>query len=192
MFDVPMTERARRMTAVLETLRGAFTGEPFTHHGRLVHITRIVLGGSSPGAARRAARLADGFLPTDPQVWEVYRTELGLLGRPDPGPSPIDSPSMVVPSADPERTWREIGPYLLHHVNSYGRWQAGTDTSSPYREVADVDALRATGMFRVLTPDELRGAGDGVLSLHPLCGGIPPDLAWESLQVLEDVARVTV
>nr|MDT0667891.1 LLM class flavin-dependent oxidoreductase [Micromonospora sp. DSM 115978] len=65
MFDVPMKERPRRVTETVATLKAAFNGEPFEYRGRTVHVTpapfrpggpRILLGGSSEPAARRAAR----------------------------------------------------------------------------------------------------------------------------------------
>ena len=98
MFDVPMRERATRVTEAVATLKQAFRGEPFEYRGRIVQITpapfraggpAILLGGSSEPAARRAARVADGFIPSVPEVWEFYRDEVQKLGRPDPGPSPI-------------------------------------------------------------------------------------------------------
>ena len=75
MFGVPMDERPRRMTETVRTLKAAFTGEPFEYRGRTVQVTpapyrdrgpAILLGGSSEPAARRAARIADGFLPSVP------------------------------------------------------------------------------------------------------------------------------
>jgi hypothetical protein len=48
--------------------------------------------------------------------------------------------------------------------------------------------LRAEGgAYRVLTPDQAvdHVRTHGVLALHPLCGGCPPDLAWESLDLIE-------
>jgi hypothetical protein len=42
----------------------------------------------------------------------------------------------------------------------------------------------------VLTPDELvaelRAAPFPFAFFHPLCGGIPPDLAWSSLRLFEN------
>ena len=50
--------------------------------------------------------------------------------------------------------------------------------------------MRASGVYQVLTPDEcvamVQQQGDlGSLMLHPLMGGIPPDVAWESLELVE-------
>ncbi len=98
LYGVPMNERAQRVTETVATLRAAFAGEPFEFRGRTVHITPppfkeggpgIILGGSSEPAARRAARIADGFIPSVPEVWDFYRDEVQKLGRPDPGPSPV-------------------------------------------------------------------------------------------------------
>ena len=50
-----------------------------------------------------------------------------------------------------------------------------------------VDALRTeSGPYRILTPDEAVGyiRAHGVLALHPLCGGCPPELAWETLHLV--------
>jgi alkanesulfonate monooxygenase SsuD/methylene tetrahydromethanopterin reductase-like flavin-dependent oxidoreductase (luciferase family) len=200
MYGVPMTQRPARVTEVMQTLKGAFSGKPFEYRGRTVQVTpgpyqpggpRISLGGSSRGAARRAARIADGFFPTDTNTWEFYRDELAALGRPDPGPCPLPaSGSLLVALAqDAERGWREMAPAFLHQANAYGAWRDSSDVVSPYRTVADADALRATGQFRVLTPDqliaELKAAPAPFANLHPLVGGMPVDLAWSSLRLLE-------
>jgi alkanesulfonate monooxygenase SsuD/methylene tetrahydromethanopterin reductase-like flavin-dependent oxidoreductase (luciferase family) len=198
MFDVAMSERAKRVNELVTTLRAAFTGEPFTYRGRTVHLTpppfrpggpSISLGGSSEPAARRAARIADGFIPSVPEVWEFYRDEVQVLGRPDPGPSPIGENRVVALAEDPETGWKEMAPFFLHETNAYGAWQAQDDVASPYRTVADPDALRATGQYRVLTPaefvDEQKAAPFPFAMFHPLCGGMPIEVAWSSLRLFE-------
>ena len=50
-----------------------------------------------------------------------------------------------------------------------------------------VDALRAErGPYRIFTPEEAVGhvRKHGVLLLQPLCGGIPPAVAWEHLELV--------
>jgi alkanesulfonate monooxygenase SsuD/methylene tetrahydromethanopterin reductase-like flavin-dependent oxidoreductase (luciferase family) len=202
MFDVPMSERSARVTEVVRTLKAAFTGEPFQYRGRTVQVTpapyrdggpALMLGGSSEGAARRAARIADGFLPSVPEVWEFYRDEVQHLGRPDPGPSPIGQNRTVALAEDVETGWEQMGPYFLHEANAYGTWQAQEGVASPYRAASDIEALRATGQYAVMTPaqyiDELRAAGFPFAFFHPLCGGMPFDLAWSSLRLFERVVR---
>jgi alkanesulfonate monooxygenase SsuD/methylene tetrahydromethanopterin reductase-like flavin-dependent oxidoreductase (luciferase family) len=198
MFGVPMGERGKRVTETVATLKAAFTGEPFEFRGRTVQITpapyrpggpSITLGGSSERAARRAARIADGFMPSVPEVWEFYRDEVVKLGRPDPGPSPIGANRTVALAEDVERGWEQMAPHFLHETNAYGAWQAQDDVASPYRSVDDIDELRAGGGYAVLTPDELvdelRAAPFPFAFFHPLCGGMPLELAWSSLRLFE-------
>ena len=198
LYGVPMRERPARVTEAVTTLKAAFTGEPFEFRGRTVQVTprpfrptgpAIILGGSSAPAARRAARIADGFIPSVPEVWDAYRDEVQRLGRPDPGPSPVGDNRTVALAEDADAGWHALAPYFLHETNAYGVWQAQDDIASPYRVVADADALRASGRYAVLTPDELiaelRAAPFPFTMFHPLCGGIPPALAWPSLHLLE-------
>jgi alkanesulfonate monooxygenase SsuD/methylene tetrahydromethanopterin reductase-like flavin-dependent oxidoreductase (luciferase family) len=198
MFDVPMDDRPRRITETVQTLRSAFSGEPFVFRGRTVHITpapfraggpSISLGGSSEAAARRAARIADGFIPSIPEVWEPYRDEVQKLGRPDPGPCPTGSTTVVAFAEDADEGWHRMSPYFLHEMNAYGRWQAQDNVASPYRTVADPDELRETGRYQVVTPAQFladqQQAPTAFLMLHPLCGGMPIDLAWSSLILFE-------
>lgn len=198
LFDVPMRERAGRVTEAVHTLKAAFTGEPFAYRGRIVHLTpapfrpggpSVLLGGSSEPAARRAARIADGFVPSVPEVWEFYRDEVQRLGRPDPGPGPVGGNRVVALAEDPEKGWEQMAPYFLHETNAYGAWQARADVAAPYRTVADSAALRATGQYRVLTPDqfvaEQQASTSPFVQFHPLCGGMPMELAWSSLRLFE-------
>lgn len=198
MFDVPMNERATRVTETVATLKAAFAGEPFSHRGRTVQVTprpyraggpAILLGGSSEPAARRAARIADGFIPSVPAVWEFYRDEVQKQGRPDPGPGFTRENEVVALAEDADDGWEQMAPFFLHETNAYGTWQAQDGIASPYRTVRDIDQLRATGQYRVLTPgqfvEEQRKAADSFTVLHPLCGGMPIELAWSSLRLFE-------
>ena len=53
------------------------------------------------------------------------------------------------------------------------------------RETAD--ELRRSGVYRVVTPDECVALAQeiGRVILHPLMGGLPPALGWESLELFE-------
>jgi alkanesulfonate monooxygenase SsuD/methylene tetrahydromethanopterin reductase-like flavin-dependent oxidoreductase (luciferase family) len=199
MFDVPMSQRPARVREALSTLKAAWSGAPFEYRGRTVRITptpaqpggpKLVLGGSSEAAARRAARIADGFMPSDPRFWTFYQDECAKLGKPDPGPYLGGGTSVVALAEDPDAGWEALSPYFLHEMNAYGTWQAEDGVQTTYWNVESADELRATGQYRVLTPDayaaELRDAGPFAFAmLHPMVGGIPPDLAWESLRLFE-------
>ena len=153
MFDIPMNERGKRVTEAVVTLKAAFSGEPFEFRGRTVQVTpapfrpggpAVMLGGSSKPAAERAARIADGFIPTDPEVWQSTSTRWSA-GPPRPGPLPRRLDGDVALAEDPEAGWEQMAPYFLHEMNAYGAWQAQDDLANPYRTVADLDELRASG-----------------------------------------------
>ena len=199
MYGVPMSERGARVTEVVATLKAAFAGEPFEYRGRTVRVTpapfrpggpALILGGSSRPAAARAAQIADGFLPSDASVWPHYVNELLRLGKPDPGPCPVGDTVTVALAEDAEKGWEQMAPYFMHEMNGYGVWQAQDNLASPYRTVANLDELRASGNYRVITPDEMieeqKASPFPFAMFHPLCGGMPLDLAWSSLKLFED------
>lgn len=209
MFGRSLGERVQRTTEVVETLRAAWTGDEFVFRDRTVRVTpapasehgpTIMLGGSSEAAARRAARIGDGFLPSTPELWGFYRDEMLKLGKPDPGPGTGADTGMFHLAHDTEKGWAEIAPYALHEVNAYGQWMAdaGVGASGGYVPVDDADTLRGTGQYRVLTPDDLVAEIEekgpfGFTLFHPMMGGIPPEVAWESLRLFEHevLPRVT-
>ena len=87
---------------------------------------------------------------------------------------------------DPDRAWAELGPYLLHDAKMYAEW-LGKAESASLSKAATIETLRKEqGAYRIYSPDEAITAlkSQGVLMLHPLCGGLPPDLAWETLELM--------
>jgi alkanesulfonate monooxygenase SsuD/methylene tetrahydromethanopterin reductase-like flavin-dependent oxidoreductase (luciferase family) len=202
MFDRPLKGRVARTTEVLETLQAAFKGEPFEYRGRTVQITPaphtpggppLLLGGTTTPAAERAARLGVGFLPAGEAVWDDYRAKCIELERDDPGPWFGGDTSFIHVAKDVEKGWEQIGPHAMHEANSYGKWMqdAGIGPAGGYTPFATIDELRETGQYRVLTPeqliDELKAGGPfASATMHPMMGGIPPVVAWESLRLVEE------
>jgi alkanesulfonate monooxygenase SsuD/methylene tetrahydromethanopterin reductase-like flavin-dependent oxidoreductase (luciferase family) len=202
-FGLDIHRRGELMEFGIETLKQAWSGEQFEFNGAPTIVRPrpftqprppIVLGGFSKPAARRAARIADGFSPNQPGAMAVYREETIRLGG-DPGPETPDlddiTPVIVGVSDDPGALWAKVGPHCMHEMNTYAAWfRDGSGGVGQYWTVTDPDELRDTGTYLVLTPDELvdlwRARG-GVM-VHPLCGGIAPDVAWETLRAIE--ARV--
>jgi hypothetical protein len=128
-------------------------------------------------------------VPSTPDVWSFYCDELAKLGKPDPGPCPADDTRTVALAEDPDAAWERMGPYFLHETNAYGKWLSESDGGGPYKIADDVEELRERGEYQILTPEEyvedLRAAPFPFAQLHPLCGGMPPDLGWSSLRLLE-------
>jgi len=199
MFGVPSSSRGERLEETVRLLRQAWTGEPFEFRGRRVRVTptpsqpggpRIVLGGSTAAAARRAARIADGFVPVDGSCWDAYREELGRVGKPDPGPRVETASATTFLSEDPESAWPILLPYLRHENAQYASLLDAAKLEGPYSTMTD-EELRRSGPYRIITPEahteELRARGAMAFSyFQPMAGGIPPALAWESLHLFEE------
>jgi len=203
MFGVPMRERAARTEEAVRAVRAARSGAPVVVGDRSVRVTpvpdrehprrgpTVLLGGSGPKAAKRAARIADGFQPSNAAAWEAYRDERLAVGKPDPGGYVPEPTGFTHVATDPDAVWPLVAPHAVHESSSYGRWavEGGMDGSTGYRQES-ADELRASGRYRVVTPaalvGELRPDPGAVLLLHPMMGGLPPDLAWESLHLVAD------
>jgi len=196
MFDCVLADRGHLVEKGIETLKQAWTAEPFPYRGRTVRVTPpplqkphppLLVGGSSVAAARRAARIADGFVPIVPELYPIYLEACAQLGV-EPGENRTAGPFFLHVAEDPDRAWRAIAPHALHETNSYARWYAETGVAGPYEPVEDADTLRAGGGYCVVTPEECVSLGrslgrDGWLFFHPLMGGLAPELGWESLEL---------
>ncbi len=194
MFGAALEERAAVVETGIATLRTAWTGEPFEHHGTTVRVLPrpaqdplpIVLGGSSAGAARRAARIADGFRPTGPEHWAPYREECLARGKPDPGDAPRTGPFVLHVAEDPDRARTEVGPAIVRGANQYLEL-AAISTGTPAFAVGAVEELEAFGMVQIVDPDSAvaicRELGEGTVVLQPRFGGMAPDAGWSSLEL---------
>ena len=95
---------------------------------------------------------------------------------------------------DLDRAWDEIGTYLLHDAMSYSEWNPDNAVSANISHAKTVDELRKTSPSHVImSVDEAasRAAAGEVLNLSPLCGGLPPELAWPYLRRAVDVCGST-
>jgi alkanesulfonate monooxygenase SsuD/methylene tetrahydromethanopterin reductase-like flavin-dependent oxidoreductase (luciferase family) len=205
MFGARLEDRATAVEERTALIIRALEGEAIEHHGASFRVTprpaqrprpTVIMGGAVPAAARRAARLTDGFYPTvyDEDLVALYEAECRALGQ-EPGPVINTSgPLFVHVTDDPEKAWAVIGPHALHELNAYGRWAAeaaARGMQSPFEAVDDVEAAKQCGLYKVVTPDEClelcrRLEESGVVFvLHPLMGGLPPSFAWESLELFE-------
>ena len=102
------------------------------------------------------------------------------------------SGTSVFIAEDVDRAWLEMGPYLLHDATVYREWFGDNRASASRSDATSVDELRAEGgAYRILTLDEATAQmGAGIpLALHPLCGGMPPELAWPSVRLAGQAAR---
>jgi len=197
LFGLDFKKRPTLMTRGIETLKKAWTGEPFEFEGQEVRVLprpaqsprpAIVMGGSSRGAAERASRIADGYHPPTEELYADYREAMAALGKEaSPFAAYRRSTLFLHVAEDPEAAWAKILPNLLHANNNYASWMSDRRHTAPFDAAADGQALRATGKFKVLTPEQCvqLARADGMLYFTPLTGGIDPSIAWESLHLFE-------
>ncbi len=198
MFGKRREDRKALYMQAFDILRKAWTGESFEYAGRPVTVTPrpeppppLLLGGTHPAVARRAAEIADGYYPPAGENWKVYRQACIELGKPDPGERfPALGPIYTHVTRTPEEDWPIIEPHARHVVASYAEWtrEAFGRAAGPFAGGVDSGQLRASGAYQVLTPEEavtmVRGLGrDRTFILTPLLGGLAPDFAWRGLEL---------
>jgi alkanesulfonate monooxygenase SsuD/methylene tetrahydromethanopterin reductase-like flavin-dependent oxidoreductase (luciferase family) len=157
---------------------------PYTNPHPPLHI-----GGMSKIAARRAARFGLPFFPAQPnaEIEQVYLDELAAQGK---------SGHIVVQremqlwfiAEDPDEAWATVGPCFLKESQQYSGWRR-TGVNRAFANTSEsTDALRATHVYEILTPDEAlarikAATADYMPILHPLAGGVPLDRAWRCMEL---------
>ena len=200
MFGVDYHRRGKIADEKLSILLKAKTGEPFEHDGRRIHVTpppltpggpMVAWGGGSVAAARRAGRNGLGFFAQGGgEVVQAAYEEASRAAGHDPGmcliPDP-DSAQTLFVANDLDRAWEELGPYLMHDVRSYASWNEGNTDTASLSFAASAEELRAENKsHRIVTVEDavaMVKAG-APLPLHPLIGGLPPEIAWRYLETV--------
>jgi alkanesulfonate monooxygenase SsuD/methylene tetrahydromethanopterin reductase-like flavin-dependent oxidoreductase (luciferase family) len=199
-FEMAGVDRKKRGTLLEESVRAmrqAWTGEPFEYRGRTVRVTPkpaiapvVMIGGSTEKAARRAARLHCGFFPSigDVKLKEIYEQECAAIGFKGGFVSLPGGPGFVHVSNDPERDWARIGEHALYDAQTYAAWQTPDQRSQVHVHGQTVADVRKSGVYQIVTPDECIALAEreGRIILHPLMGGIPAALGWESIELFKD------
>lgn len=202
MFGRQMKGRGSRLEESVRVMKRLWAGEEFDYEGRRVKVTPLphtpggpvlFMGGGVAASARRAARLGLGMLAmgTDPNLENIYREaceaegiEPGVCINPTGG-----APMSAFVARDPDAAWEKWGPHLLHDAQAYAEWM-GDDIEAATKSIANtVDDLRAeNGNYQILSVDEAirEIETNGVVMTQPLCGGMPIEYAWESLNTLVD------
>jgi alkanesulfonate monooxygenase SsuD/methylene tetrahydromethanopterin reductase-like flavin-dependent oxidoreductase (luciferase family) len=198
-FGVDWATRGKLADENLAVVRGLLRGEPVTYRGRQVLVTpscvaesgpqMMIAGGSRP-AARRAARHGIGFIShaASSDLKDFYDAQCRAHGfEPGPVQFPVSgAPTAAFVADDVDRAWDELGPYLLHDAVTAASYRHGDDSVASITRAGTVSDLRQPGgPYRMFTVDEAAEyiRGGRPLPLHPLCGGIPPDVAWPYLEL---------
>lgn len=197
-FGIDMSTRGRVADEILAVLGPLLRGESVELRGRSVRVTppcgsangpMMLIAGGSKAAARRAGRYGLGFVSqTDsPGLKEFYEAqcrahghEPGIIQFPVPG-----TPTTVFVADDIDEAWDVLGPHLLHDAVTAASYRPHDDSVASITRADSVAALRAEGgPYRIFTPDEATEfvRSGRLLPLHPLCGGVAPDIAWPYLE----------
>ena len=197
-FGLSLSDRGRLADEKLGLLRRLLAGEEVEHDGRRMKVRpqprtpegpMMSWGGASLAAARRAGRnglglLANGGVPGMQEAYEKACRDNGF----EPGFMLIperDAATNCFVADDVDAAWDEIGKYLLHDAMAYSEWNPDNTVSANITTAKTVDELRHQSTSHVILPvDEARkrlAAGE-VFNINPLCGGIPPEIAWKYLK----------
>lgn len=202
-FGLSLRDRGKLADEKLALLRRLLAGETVVQDGRWIMVTPrpltaggpgLMCGGGTVAAARRAGRYGLGLLANAKVagMQEAYEAACREHGH-QPGPVFLpgrDTPSVVFVADDVDQAWSELGEHLLHDAKTYAAWNPGNETSAGFSHVATVDELRAAGASHVIisVPEAISRVRAGqILNLSPLCGGLPPEVAWPYLKRVGDV-----
>jgi alkanesulfonate monooxygenase SsuD/methylene tetrahydromethanopterin reductase-like flavin-dependent oxidoreductase (luciferase family) len=199
--------RGQIMDECVADLVRAWRGEPIERDGKTVRVTPrpltpnppVMIGGSGRPAARRAARFGLPLSPPAkmPELEAYYEQLCAENGTVPVVVSPPEHVSLLFVSEDPDRAWKDLGGYLLHEAVTYASWQTPDIRSSVHSHATNTEGLREEGIYEILSPAECRArvAEQGpntLFALHPLCGGMPLEPAWECVHLFLDevVAKI--
>ena len=195
MFGKDWKGRGKLVDESLEAMLAAWKGEPFEFRGQTVRVTPmpkspaqmlLFVGGSNKVGARRAARLGLGYMPPAnlPDLEAYYYEMCKEYGTSGFVVQPPEHTVLTVVTEDPERDWAgDVGKALFEEASTYASWQTPDIKSAVHSHATTVEELRKENIYEIVTPEECiaNGKERGSVVLHPLCGGISPDVAWKCL-----------
>jgi alkanesulfonate monooxygenase SsuD/methylene tetrahydromethanopterin reductase-like flavin-dependent oxidoreductase (luciferase family) len=197
-IGIAFNQRGKSADTNLALLLELLKGQPIVKDGRRIHVTpapvspggpRIMIGGGTTAAIKRAARHGLGFIAqgNPPGLLDIYIKECRAHGH-TPGFTRFtnpDTPTTVFVAENIDKAWEELGEFILHDAKTAASYREGQNAIASISRASSVDELRASpGAYRIYSIDEAvtRLENNEVLPLLPLCGGLPPPLAWNYLK----------
>jgi probable F420-dependent oxidoreductase len=189
-------QRGRAMEEILTLLPMAWTGQPFTHDGKVYPLPElavrpapsaripILIGGGAEPAIRRAARLADGIFSNASangflRQLEWLRDECDHVGR-DPGELRVIHYSVILPGSSADDAWARYTDHLWQMTWKYTDMEASANRPGPPQKASDLTADDRGALLRRAT---IAGSsGEIVDSLQALRerAGIPVEFVARS------------
>lgn len=143
-------DRVAKFEESLQVMKRLWAGEEVTLHGQYITLNNarlgfvpyqqphppIEFGAQSPGAVRRAARLADGIFLGPQVAWrevhelvDIYRQECQRLGHPEPGM--LGASRCLIVGRDKADATAKAQGYLEKTFHNYKRWRMQERTMVP-------------------------------------------------------------
>lgn len=194
-YGADFQARGRYTNEMLPILKRLLEGETVTSEGEFFNIKSsrifplpmqkprmpIMVGGVARPGLRRAACYGDG-LCGGVDDYSAYIEEVRALGRTETPRLDHMGDMWLMVSEDPERTLAEITPHYCYQLTSYSRWQG--DVGRTYLP-SNIDEIRNSGIFRVLTSDEaialIRNRMEQVPAMESFCMMVPAGLPLPKL-----------
>lgn len=167
-LGVDAKDRAGLTDEGLEIIRHLWQGETVDFSGRHYQISGTALqppvmqkprpplwvGGFAPVAAKRAARLGDGYIGTGDMVDQarIFNEEWQRLGREGKGRLAGGHFWLIV-SKNPDSTFNEVAPHVLYQIEMYNKW-LGDAGQALFPSIDSAADLRELGILLCTTPAE--------------------------------------
>jgi probable F420-dependent oxidoreductase len=177
MFDVPVKERVRRTNETVEILRKAWTGERFSHDGKVFSIDQvritpapaqrpgppIYLGGFVEDAVRRAGRMGDGYIRSRGGLEDaVQAAAWAEEGAREAGKDPSKLAILQLQNtfvSEGNDAWSIVRDGAAHQLGVYAGWRAGTDIPvEPVLRVMPPSDEELRALTPAGTPEEVAAA----------------------------------
>ncbi len=201
-FGIPLKERARRINEELEIIRCLLEGETVNFSGKYYEVKNarlapqpvqqprlpIWVGGFTPLGTQRAAKFADGFIAVggpSKELFDSYVQALQAQGKPTSNLRLAGGYFWLIPSEDPEKSWRAAAPHVIYQLTLYSEWfEKSGFPILPH--IRDEEHLRQTGILNVVDVDTcitmIRGLTAAVPLTHYYSFTLPPGMPASWIQ----------
>ena len=165
-LGVSTRDRASLVNEGLEIIRRLWEGESLSFAGEHYQLEDLGLsplpvqqprpplwvGGFAPAAAKRAARLGDGYIGTGDMVEQaaIYREHCEQLGK---QPKLAGGHFWLITARDPKACFERVAPHVLYQIEVYNQWLSDAGQAL-FPAIDNAEQLREMGILQVVTPTE--------------------------------------
>jgi alkanesulfonate monooxygenase SsuD/methylene tetrahydromethanopterin reductase-like flavin-dependent oxidoreductase (luciferase family) len=165
-LSVNLSDRAALINEGIEIIKKLWAGGFVSFEGNHYSLKDVFLepkplqrpgpplwvGGFAAAAAKRAARLGDGYIGTGEMTEQakIFRDEWHRLERTGE-PQLAGGHFWLVASKTPDKTFAEIAPHVLYQIETYNKW-LGEAGQTLFPAVKTADELKQLGILNCVSP----------------------------------------